>query len=102
RVDRGELRRELLLGLQVDRVHVVREADLLEHDGGLAAVGRRPGVKIDHRVPPPAVKASRWKSSRNCWPNEESGLTPGRGPWDTPERAWGRYPWSRRLQRSST
>src|SRR5262249_37392779 len=46
--DRGEAGVELLPGTEVDREHGVREARLLEHDGGLAPVRRRPRVEIDH------------------------------------------------------
>ena len=43
------LGRELLaVRADVDLVHVVGQAALLEHDGDLAAVGRAPGIEFDH------------------------------------------------------
>ena len=41
----GEL---LAVRADVDLVHVIGEAALLEHDGDLAAVGRAPGIEFDH------------------------------------------------------
>src|SRR5262249_12886354 len=43
-----ELRLELLALGDVDRVGRILEPAFLEHDRDLAAVGRGPGVKIDH------------------------------------------------------
>ncbi len=47
-----EFRLELLVLADIDRMHGVGEADLLQHDGGLAAVGRRPRIEIDHGLFP--------------------------------------------------
>ncbi len=47
--DLEEIGLELLVLGDVDRVRGVIQAALLQHDGDLAAVGRRPRVKIDHR-----------------------------------------------------
>src|SRR5262249_7730300 len=46
--DLEELRLELLVLADVDRVHRVGQPELLERDGGLAPIGRGPGVEIDH------------------------------------------------------
>src|SRR5262245_21378170 len=46
--DLKELWLELFVLADVDRVRRVREPELLKRDGGLAAVGRGPGVEIDH------------------------------------------------------
>src|SRR5580704_17416756 len=43
-----ELRLELLLLANVHGMDRVLEPALLEHDRGLAAIRRRPGVEIDH------------------------------------------------------
>ncbi len=48
RVDRQELGLELLVRSRSTGIARVRQTDLLEHDGYLAAVRRRPGVEIDH------------------------------------------------------
>ena len=48
RADLQELRLELLVLVDVDRMRRVGQPELLEHDGDLAAVRRRPGVEIDH------------------------------------------------------
>src|SRR4029078_1694340 len=50
RADLEEIRRELLVLADVDRMHGVGEANFFQHDGSLAAVRRRPGVKVDHFV----------------------------------------------------
>ena len=52
RADLQKFRLELLVLADVDRMHRVRQLHLLERDGGLAAVGRRPGVEIEHEVVP--------------------------------------------------
>src|SRR2546427_9573212 len=44
------IRSELVARSDVDFVEVVCEAALLQHHGDLAAVGRAPGVKLDHRI----------------------------------------------------
>src|SRR5215471_15082032 len=46
--DLEELGLELLVLADVDRVRGVGQAHLFQHDGSLAAVGRRPGVEVDH------------------------------------------------------
>jgi hypothetical protein len=51
RADLEELGLELLVLADVDRMRLVGDADLLQHDGSLAAVGGRPGIKIDHESP---------------------------------------------------
>ena len=48
--DREEVRRELLVLRDVDGVRLVGQPQLLQRDGDLAAVGRRPGVEVDHGV----------------------------------------------------
>src|SRR5262249_29227016 len=58
RADLEELGLELLVLADVDRVGLVRDADLLQHDGGLAAVRGRPGVKIDHESPLGVAKSA--------------------------------------------
>src|SRR5262249_54211690 len=55
RVERGVARRQLLLLAEVDRDHPVRQSRLLEHDGDLPSVRRRPRVEIDHVPSVPAV-----------------------------------------------
>ena len=49
RADLEKFRLELFVLADVDRMHRVGQADLLQHDGGLAAVRRGPGVEFDHR-----------------------------------------------------
>jgi len=39
----------LLARSDVDFVELVRETAFLQHHGNLAAVGRAPGVELDHR-----------------------------------------------------
>src|SRR5688572_2580001 len=46
--DLEEFGLELVAGADIDRDHAVRGAGLLEHDVNLVAVGRRPGIEIDH------------------------------------------------------
>ena len=46
--DLQEFRLELVALADVDGVRGVLQAALLQHDGDLAAVGRRPRVEIDH------------------------------------------------------
>src|SRR5213083_1985387 len=48
RADGDELGLELLALADVDGVNGVGQAALLEHDGDLPAVRRRPGVEVDH------------------------------------------------------
>ena len=50
RADLQEVRRELLVLGDVDRVDRVGEAGLLQHDGGFPAVRRGPGIEIYHGV----------------------------------------------------
>ncbi len=52
RADLEKFRLELLVLADVDRMHGIGQAEFLERDGSLAAVRRRPGVKIDHGVGP--------------------------------------------------
>ena len=47
-----EFGRELLARADVDRVHAVRQAALLEHDVDLVAVGRGPRIHFNHRAVP--------------------------------------------------
>src|SRR6516165_104438 len=49
--DLEKLRFELLVLADVDGMRGIRQADLLQHDGCLAAVRGGPGVKIDHGWP---------------------------------------------------
>ena len=46
---RHKLGLELIALGNVDFVNMIGEAGLLEHDRDLAAIGRAPGVEIDHR-----------------------------------------------------
>src|SRR6185312_9193662 len=48
RRDLEEVRLELLVLGNVDRVRRVGQAELLQRDGDLAAVRRGPGVEVDH------------------------------------------------------
>src|SRR5262249_49126263 len=68
RADLEKLGLELLILADVDRMGLVRDTDLLEHDGGLAAVRGRPGIKIDHESPLGVAKSVRkalsWRMSR--------------------------------------
>src|SRR5205814_5879901 len=48
RRDGEELGLELIAGADIDRMHTVLKARLLEHDVDLVPVGRRPGIKVDH------------------------------------------------------
>jgi hypothetical protein len=50
RADGQELGLELVAGADVHRMHVVRQAALLEHDVHLVAVGRGPRIHFDHRT----------------------------------------------------
>src|SRR6185369_14739869 len=43
-------------GADVDRDQVVRQAALLEHDGNLPAIRRRPVVEIDHERAPVGIR----------------------------------------------
>ena len=52
RADLQEFRVELFAFADVDGVGGIGQADFLEHDRGLAAVGRGPGVEIDHGFHP--------------------------------------------------
>src|SRR4051794_14510016 len=49
--DGQELGLELVAASNVDRDQLVREAALLQHDGDLPAVWRRPVVEVDHALP---------------------------------------------------
>jgi hypothetical protein len=48
RADLQKVRLELLALGNIDRVRGIGQPEFLEQNGNLAAVGRRPGVKIDH------------------------------------------------------
>jgi hypothetical protein len=48
RADLQELRLELFVLGDIDRMYAVGQAQLLEHDGSFAAVGGGPGIEIDH------------------------------------------------------
>src|SRR5262249_33299839 len=49
--DLEELRLELLVFADVDRMCRIGQAELFERNGSLAAVRRGPGIKIDHGRP---------------------------------------------------
>jgi len=51
RIDGEELGLELLVLADVHGMHRVGQAALLQHHGDLAAVGRAPGVELDHSLP---------------------------------------------------
>src|SRR3546814_13857229 len=48
RADLQEFGLELVAGADVDRVDLVRQPHLFQHDGDLKAIRRRPHVQIDH------------------------------------------------------
>src|SRR3546814_10453296 len=48
RADLQEFGLELVAGADVDRVDLVRQPHLFQHDGDLKAIRRRPHVEIDH------------------------------------------------------
>ena len=48
--DREEIGLELVAAADIDRDHAILEAALLEHDGDLPAVRRRPIVEVDHEL----------------------------------------------------
>src|SRR6185503_13826312 len=45
-----EVRLELVAGADIDRMHVVLEAGLLQHDVDFVSVRRGPGVEVDHSL----------------------------------------------------
>ena len=51
RADLQELGLELLVLADVDGVCGIGQSQLLEQDGGFAAIGRRPGIEINHGFP---------------------------------------------------
>jgi hypothetical protein len=59
-----ELSAELLVRIDVDCDHAIRQPDFLEHDRDLAAVRRRPRVEIDHAVRPVTKLARFYRRSR--------------------------------------
>ncbi len=60
--DRQEVRIELIAGPDVDGVHRVGQAALLQHDVDLVTVRCRPGVELDHRRVP-AAGSGVWRPS---------------------------------------
>src|SRR3546814_19935299 len=53
RADLQKVRLELVAGADIDRMHIVFESQLLQHDMDLMAVRRRPGIELDgHAVSP--------------------------------------------------
>src|SRR5205823_12701290 len=68
-----ELGLELIASADIDRMHAVLEARLLEHDVDLVPVGRRPGIEVDH-------------SFTSCFPKflpESNSISP-RGAFSSP------------------
>ncbi len=63
RIDGEEFRLELLIRADIHRLHAVRQAALLEHDGYLAPVRRAPCVQINHCGP---FFYSRTWCSKHC------------------------------------
>jgi hypothetical protein len=59
RTNLDEVRLELVAVPNVYRMNRVLEPALLEHDRGFAAVGRRPGVEIDHLFSPATIRGVR-------------------------------------------
>src|SRR6266851_2444934 len=49
--DGEELRLELITRSDIDRVNLIVETSFLQHDVDLVAVGRRPGIEVDHGLP---------------------------------------------------
>src|SRR3546814_19421686 len=47
RADLQKVRLELVAGADIDRMHIVFESQLLQHDMDLMAVRRRPGIELD-------------------------------------------------------
>src|SRR6185437_6747057 len=85
RVDGDIFRAELIALGDVDAVGTVGQAGLLEHDRDLAAVRRRPGVKVNHRrssldrfaacLAQPGCERKRRATSMRRWRRRGSGIT---------------------------
>jgi hypothetical protein len=56
RRDRQEFRLELVALADIDEAHFVRKPALLEHDGDLPAIRRRPVIEIDRLHLSPSLR----------------------------------------------